>query len=512
MEERGEHLPQKGTGEAEREGELLPSNAFSLSSSSSPSCCQRTRSVEILVPTFHDERRQGTIPSAVFNLISTILGGGVLSLPFAIRCMGLLPGVIMLLLVAAAADSSVYTLVSCSRRSGAQTFEGVAQVAFGRGAKLIGCLLIASVTFLPLVAYTVLLRDLASPMAEQYIFGRSLSLNARNGLTTLLVALASPACAMQDLNALNFLSALCVLATFILALAVTVRSAECVSQHGIMWDSLNLWPLHGIWGALQGLPVLVCSFVCHFNVLPLHGELQRPTRRRLHKVVHVTMSIVTLFYLLIGLTGYIYGACAGTLDYDNILNAFSSTDPLINAGRVGILFTIILSFPLLVIPCRDMLIAMSRDLPWEGLGAEVNTAPQSSLESVSEENSLSEPLMPMGDPDEVSSETKDEPVSATTVFSLTAGILLASTGLAFFVQYVTIIWDVLGSFSNMIVSFVIPCWAYLRIRKYSNPRQRPGHRKRWCRIILTASVVAIIACSVESIRRYANVEPVTPDD
>ena len=50
--------------------------------------------------------------SAVFNLISTMVGGGVLSLPYAFSNSGIVAGVLILMVVGGSADFSVYALVS----------------------------------------------------------------------------------------------------------------------------------------------------------------------------------------------------------------------------------------------------------------------------------------------------------------------------------------------------------------------------------------------------------------
>ena len=39
----------------------------------------------------HHDGGQSTAKASTFNLISTIIGGGVLALPFAISCIGLVP-------------------------------------------------------------------------------------------------------------------------------------------------------------------------------------------------------------------------------------------------------------------------------------------------------------------------------------------------------------------------------------------------------------------------------------
>ena len=69
--------------------------------------------------------RNVTIESAIFNLVSTIVGGGVLSLPFAIDKSGVIVGPFVLILCAVASGFSVYILISGSRRSSANSYEDV---------------------------------------------------------------------------------------------------------------------------------------------------------------------------------------------------------------------------------------------------------------------------------------------------------------------------------------------------------------------------------------------------
>jgi amino acid permease len=269
--------------------------------------------------------------------------GGNCSVPLLtvytnLAATGLIPGLALLFGTAVAADFSVYTLISCSRRSGKSSFEGVAEIAFGRRGKMMAASLIILVTYLPLIAYIILLRDLTAPVIEQYLVDGQLGHVSRNAIAAGLVALVSPACLLQNLSGLKVLSLVSILSLTMLAIAMVIRAAGCESAH-LSWQKINLWPEDGAIGLLQALPIFVCAFVCHFNVLPVHGELQRPTRKRLHKTVHWTMGLVAVFYCCVGLAGYLYGICSGVLG-DNILNAFEPSDVLINVGR-GEYYTVI---------------------------------------------------------------------------------------------------------------------------------------------------------------------------
>ena len=107
---------------------------------------------EAFSPAWAAESRQGTVLSSTFSLVSTILGGGVLSLPYAFREAGLVWGTFLLFGVAAASDFSAFTLVACSRRAGAHTYEDVAFIAFGPKGRLYTMILVIVLCYLALIA------------------------------------------------------------------------------------------------------------------------------------------------------------------------------------------------------------------------------------------------------------------------------------------------------------------------------------------------------------------------
>lgn len=60
----------------------------------------------------------------------------------------------------------------------------------------------------------------------------------------------------------------------------------------------------------------------------------------------------TAMYITVGTAGYLY---AREATKGNILNNFSSNDPVVTLGRGGLLCTLMLALPLLVQPCRRSL-------------------------------------------------------------------------------------------------------------------------------------------------------------
>ncbi|KAG5190245.1 transmembrane amino acid transporter protein-domain-containing protein [Tribonema minus] len=505
---------------------------------------------ELFFPfSFHSEMRVGSVTGAVLNLISTVLGGGVLSLPFALQRAGLIPGLALLVLTALASDFSVYILVSCSRRSGAQSFEEVAEKAFGPRAKRWGMALIICVTYLPLIAYIILMRDLVAPVVELYVLGgATMSRGARNLLAAALVAAVFPVCLVERLHGLRAACLVSIASITMLAVAIITRAAQCVgaAPRGALRGAVNLWPRDGASGALQSVPIWICAFVCHFNVLPVHGALARPTRRRLHRTVHFTMGLVAAFYAAIGVAGYLYAACVGALGAsDNILAAFDPADGLVNAGRLGLVVTIMLSFPLLVVPCRDALLRVHADCRY---GAPRPSRRRRRLRSrhsetaASSDDSSSDGGGGDGDGDggaasdhdafanlEVSLLTPTSDGGRETVKSsggsprssggggsgaggedaiatslclraaLTAPLLGSALALASLITRVTDVWGVLGSSVNVVVAFCVPAAAYLAIRRRAHHNARSRARRAGAAALLVVSACLAVACTANNV-------------
>ena len=89
-----------------------------------------------LTPHMHSEERKSTRGSAVFSLTATMVGGGVLSLSYAFSLAGLAVGLCLLVCSATVSGFSVSLLLSCSRRSGAVSYEAGATAGEAAGALL----------------------------------------------------------------------------------------------------------------------------------------------------------------------------------------------------------------------------------------------------------------------------------------------------------------------------------------------------------------------------------------
>ena len=486
-----------------------------------------------------DDRRQGTISSARFNLLSSMVGGGSLSLPLAFRQTGnMFMAPILLIITSIVAQQSIYFLIKAgiysterqsadggvitdtnnytSNKKGTASYEIMASKAFGSKARVLSSTLVSACCFFGTVGYAVLLRDMLEPLVDSLVpppegTGGAPTL-ARNLSMLTVILLVSPLCSMKNLTALKNVGAASMAAVLTVGLCVTYRSVEC--QLGFAREpdnasndnneggesSMQAFP-SSMKMLLDAVPLFISSYICHFNVLPIHNELRCPTSDRVRKWVRTSMWPATLFYYVIGLTGSLYAKCTPTGEIQgNILLDFDEDDPLLLLGRMCLAITITLAFPMLVIPARDILIRavtgtrlgrrfiskatmhqssdaadtiFSDDEIPNGL-TEIDFEP---MEVAVTATHLEEPLMAMENrsitgttPDNESDEfdenrftTAEGDIPDNRLLRIVAALLVfwSAALLACSVSSIDVVWDLLGSSFSIVMAFIIPCGSYL---------------------------------------------------
>eukprot|EP00944_MAST-04C_sp_MAST-4C-sp1_P000149 g149.t1 len=130
-----------------------------------------------------------------------------------------------------------------------------------------------------------------------------------------------------------------------------VGSAPIGLRNGTLLKHIKVWP-NSFDDFMYALPISTVAYLCHFNVLPTNKELIKPTKKRIKRMIHSTIGICLGLYIVIAFCGYLFSL---DLTCGDILNNYKNDDPIISVGRVGLVITLAMSFPLLVLPCRTVL-------------------------------------------------------------------------------------------------------------------------------------------------------------
>jgi amino acid permease len=454
---------------------------------------------DILVPPFDSPQRKSPLVVATFNLSATIIGGGVLSLPYAFSKTGLWLGTLLMVIAAVMTERSLFLLCLCSRLTGATTYGEVGEAAFGPWMEYFVSGLLGIFLLFVIIAYMVLAGDIWSSLVQIAVGLDNPPPNKDLVLVAILILIA-PCLVQGSLHALRFNCYIGFASVSILCIAL-VHHAWTTSTDYVLWWSNELKDI------LIAFPIITLSFLSIFNVLPIQNALLRPTRSRI--LLSIDGAMISCFVLtsVFGVAGFLY---AGKNTDGNILNNCdaSGNDRFLLLGKVGCGITVVLAMPMMLLPCRASLL--------EVLDVLVHGPHKTPVEKEEENQTL---IAAHDDsnpgygsiPPEQQPTTKDAKQQRTMIvitdntlvhYVSTLLIVLTCYVVAINVPGVAIVWSIIDCFMGYLLSFMLPCACYLRIQT-----RYPGHSlasQSWVWfswVLLIASTVASLACTIETVTR-----------
>ena len=468
--------------------------------------------VAFLVPSSTCDSRRATLPAAVFNMTATIIGGGVLSIPLSCARAGLGPFTALMAASAVATDFSLYVLVSCSRRCGSTSFGGVARSAFGGRAELLTTAAVLVVVSFSVIGLMKLNQGIWSPVlmmalgiligGEGAPAGDTTDLQDAAVLLGLLV-LMTPFLLKRDLTSLRHLCYVGFFSIAILCAAMAYRAAELNVGTDVFATDAK-WTSTSLPEALSALPIIMCAYLCSFNIISVSCSLVRPTRERVRGVIHWAVALSFLIMYLFGVAGYL---CAYDETSGNILRNFSPDDPIILLGRVSCGIMTLFALPMNTLPAREALLSAAAQVS-EARASSNQSASlaerrvllrkagnHSSIDSAREDN-FSYGTEDAAEISKTSLSRKEEYIHCLATF----GIVFLCYVAAVLAPGVAIVWDISGSSMVFLIQFIIPAACYIKLKLRSRPDEISKNLVfAWC-LLAFASVMALLCTSLTALR------------
>uniref|UniRef100_A0A7S0AKU2 Amino acid transporter transmembrane domain-containing protein n=1 Tax=Pyrodinium bahamense TaxID=73915 RepID=A0A7S0AKU2_9DINO len=415
----------------------------------------------------------GGLRQSIMTLVQTSLGGGVLTLAFAMKLSGLGLGCVLLVVLGLVAFLGMDVMMRGAVQLGAaDTATLLAKcvggwsgpvmdfmlVLYGNGAAIAFFIFLGD--FLPAVTKDLVLVAGITPLEVQ-----PQVLRMRCILATLLciVPLSIP----RKLSVLRFTSPIALVAILFTALIVLCKCPELFAMHigrkgfgEIQWVNID-------WGFFQAFSVLLFAYNCHLNVVPVTTELTDPSDARIEKVAFRVMLVELVFYSLIAVSGYL--SFLGLTD-QNILQGYG-TSSAITMCRAGLSLTILLAIPTSNLPTVMSLMGLLRLLlPVR------SRAPGSA------------PLLPA----DGSNAEADLRGPDAMRFAVTAVCLAAQVSAAIAVPNVADVMGLLGASVGTVLMMVLPLMVLLKTR----PKRYSTARFWFTAILLSAGTVISLASIV----------------
>ncbi|MCO5547002.1 hypothetical protein L7F22_000442 [Adiantum nelumboides] len=309
---------------------------------------------------FHDGYSGASFMSAVFSLTTSVVGAGIMGLPSAVKTLGLIPGILLIVLVGLLADAGVETMLKFSSAGKAISYGGLMADSFGRIGRIVLQVCVIVNNFGILVVYLIIIGDVMSGSTSGTVHhsgvleewaGRSTWWNSRLSVmffTTLFILV--PLVSFKHVDSLRLSSALSVA---LAVMFVFVMAAVTITKLAFGLVTMpRLFPNIGNEASLLELfevvPVVVTAYICHQSVHPIVNELDKSDDAP--GVVRTSLALCTSIYIAMSVFGFMLFGENTMVDvlsnFDTDLGVPYSTF-LCDLVRVGYALHLVLVFPLL---------------------------------------------------------------------------------------------------------------------------------------------------------------------
>mmetsp|Transcript_15492 Transcript_15492/g.23043 ORF Transcript_15492/g.23043 Transcript_15492/m.23043 type:complete len:481 (-) Transcript_15492:737-2179(-) len=310
-----------------------------------------------------------TIPDEIFNLVKSIVGAGVLSLPAGIAAFGnapsaLIPSSILIALMGAISAYTFLMIARVCKLTGATSYSDAWDKTRGTKTSWIVAVSSALDCFAGNLTYSMVLADTFKDLLAATGIAVSRS-NALIGLTSVVLL---PLCLVKNLSSLAPFSLVGIMGMAYTSIAIGIRFfGSAYKPAGRFLPDLapHMQPAFGSTGALGALSpkslilisMLSTAYIAHFNAPKFYRELKNNTMDRFKTVVTSSFSISVALYAIVSAMGFLtFGSATQGL----ILNNYSTNDVLLSVSRFAVAISLIFSYPLLFVGTRDGLLDLIR--------------------------------------------------------------------------------------------------------------------------------------------------------
>ncbi|XP_023708896.1 putative sodium-coupled neutral amino acid transporter 11 isoform X2 [Cryptotermes secundus] len=297
-----------------------------------------------------DHKPYSSLPLASFNYINSIIGSGIIGIPYALHQAGFGIGLFLLILVALATDYSLVLMIRSGHLSGAFSYQGLMEAAFGKPGFILLSLLQFIYPFIAMVSYNVAVGDTLTKVLMRLAGAGADSLLSHRKVVVALatILITAPLCLYRDIAKLAKVSFLSLVFVIIILIAILLRLG---TLHGTIPNTEDSWRFAN-WGIVPAIGIMAFAFMCHHNTFLLYDSIQDVDQHRWNTVTHASILISLVLSALFGMAGY--ATFTGNTQGD-LLENYCWHDDLMNVSRIIFSITILLTFPIECFVSREVI-------------------------------------------------------------------------------------------------------------------------------------------------------------
>ncbi|KAI0717196.1 amino acid transporter [Cerioporus squamosus] len=297
----------------------------------------------------------GGLLDSVANMANSILGAGIIGLPYAVRQAGFFTGLVLLVVLCGVTDWTIRLIVLNAKLSGQNSYIGIMNHCFGSSGRAAVSFFQFAFAFGGMCAFGIIIGD-TIPHVIRSIFPHLYAVPVLYLFTKrqFIIALCTicvsyPLSLYRDIHKLSRASGLALIGMLIIVTSVLVEGPHVTPD--LKGDPSARFTVLGD-GVFQAIGVISFAFVCHHNSLLIYGSLRTPTLDRFNKVTHISTFISLVACSTLAISAYIVFT---DKTQGNILNNFGRYDTLINVARFCFGLNMFTTLPLELFVCREVI-------------------------------------------------------------------------------------------------------------------------------------------------------------
>lgn len=285
-----------------------------------------------------------TVGSSIINLTKTIVGAGLLAMPFVLKNDGVLIGILLILLAATTSGFGLFVLAKCSKvmvNPRSSSFFSLCMLTYPSLSPLFDVGMIVQCFGVGL-SYLVLIGDIFPSL-----FG-----GERNYWVLGSAIIVWPLCSMKKMDHLRYSSIVGLLAlAYISLLVIAMFFIDVVvpGDYPVERGQINWLSVYDFKGLFSSFSIAIFAYTGSMNMFSIINELADNSMTQISKIINFSILISSFFFLSVGVAGYL---TFGSNTLGNILLNYDSNSPWVFIANLCLASMLVLSFPLLFHPLR----------------------------------------------------------------------------------------------------------------------------------------------------------------
>ncbi|CAK1550613.1 unnamed protein product [Leptosia nina] len=282
------------------------------------------------------------------TLANSIIGVGILAMPFCFQQCGALLATLILLSMGLVSRLCCYFLLKAAIITRRRNYEFLAFHVFGSSGKMAVEVGIIGFLMGTCIAYFVVVGDLGPQ-----IISKMFNINQSDILRTSIMVIVSLVCVLplgllRNVDSLSNVSAATIAFYFCLVMKVIGEAGSQMLAPD--WHNrIELWKPSGL---LQCVPIFSMALFCQTQLFEIFESMPSLSLEKMNVVTKNAINICAAVYFTLGLFGYIAFS-----EHEISGNVLMSLSPTMGSDviKLGFVMSVACSFPLIIFPCRASL-------------------------------------------------------------------------------------------------------------------------------------------------------------